>query len=88
MATPEGPFRLLDDAEYASAHRSADVINNSLRDQYGLRGSGLDIHEVHPVKFGGSPTDLGNKVLLEQEYHRQVVTPWWNQLQRELERTK
>jgi len=88
VAKPEGPFRLLDAAEYSAARRSADVMNNSIRDQYGLRGSGLDIHEIHPVKFGGSPTDLSNKTLLDQQFHRQTVTPWWYQLQRDVQRTK
>jgi len=35
---------------------------------------------IQPVKFGGNPTDLANKVILDRNFHRQEVTPWWNQL--------
>ncbi|AIO38835.1 adhesin HecA family domain protein [Burkholderia cenocepacia] len=37
-----------------------------------------------PVKFGGSPTDPGNKVVLPQDLHRQQVTPWWNRLMKDI----
>ncbi len=42
----------------------------------------FEIHEIHPVKFGGSPTDLANKVLIDRATHRRLVTPWWNRFQR------
>ena len=51
----------------------------------GLNGQPVDIHEVQPVKFGGSPTDPANKVILDRTLHRQQVTPWWNQFQRNLD---
>lgn len=38
---------------------------------------GLQIHEIHPVKFGGSPTDLLNKVFLTPEEHRLYNTFWF-----------
>jgi toxin YxiD len=44
---------------------------------------GLHLHEIHPVKFGGSPTDLANKVALTQAEHIPYRT-WWGQLQRTL----
>ena len=46
---------------------------------------GKQIHEVHPVKFGGSPTDPVNKVPLSPREHAQY-TRFWNQLQRDLQR--
>lgn len=45
-------------------------------------GQPVDIHEVNPVKFGGSPTESANKVALPRDIYRREVTPWWNQLQR------
>ena len=34
---------------------------------------GLQIHEVHPVKFGGSPTDPANKIYLSPTAHSQYT---------------
>lgn len=45
---------------------------------------GLDIHEIQPVKFGGSPVNPANKIPLTRQQHS-LVTTWWNQLQRSME---
>jgi filamentous hemagglutinin len=79
-----GPVNLIEGAEYTAARRVADVTNNGLREGFGFRGVEMDIHEIQPVKFGGSPTDPLNKMLLPIDLHRQVVTPFWNQLQRDV----
>jgi hypothetical protein len=79
-----GPVNLIEGAEYTAARRAADVTNNGLREGFGFRGVEMDIHEIQPVKFGGSPTDPLNKMLLPIDLHRQVVTPFWNQLQRDV----
>jgi RHS repeat-associated protein len=76
---PQGPFRLLEGAEYENARASANAMNRAMRDQLGLRGRKFEIHEIHPVKFGGDPVSLTNKILLPEQIHRQQVTPWWNQ---------
>lgn len=86
MPKPEGTYRILTGEEYDLARATADATNDAIREAYGLRGSGMDIHEIKPVKFGGSPTDRANKVLIDSDKHRRTVTPWWNQLQREVER--
>jgi hypothetical protein len=70
---PKGPFKILEDSEYTAAR---DAANKAA-----LRG--LDIHEIHPVKFGGSPTDLSNKVALKRGDHS-PVTNWWNRLQNDI----
>lgn len=44
----------------------------------------MDIHEVHPVKFGGSPTDVNNKIPLLPSKH-QEYTNFWNSIQRQAE---
>jgi filamentous hemagglutinin len=40
----------------------------------------MEIHEVQPVKFGGSPTDVTNKMSLTEEIH-DTVSGWWFSLQ-------
>ena len=77
---PAGPFRLLEGAEYDAARSAANKANNQIRVQQGLRGQPVDIHEIQPIKFGGSPTNMENKVILDRATHRQQVTPWWNSL--------
>jgi toxin YxiD len=41
------------------------------------------IHEIKPVKFGGSPTDPANKIPLSRPDHAKL-TVWWNRLLKEL----
>ncbi|MGY4751930.1 hypothetical protein ACVNHC_18895 [Pannonibacter sp. Q-1] len=83
---PQGTtYRLLSGSEYADARRLADNANAQLRRQ-GVVPTGYEIHEIVPVKFGGSPTDPANKIYLPMGTHRKDVTPWWNRLQRDLER--
>jgi hypothetical protein len=83
---PEGTtYRLVSGSEYAEARRLADNANAQLRRQ-GVVPQGYEIHEIVPVKYGGSPTDPANKVYLPAGTHRKEVTPWWNRLQRDLER--
>lgn len=84
---PEGPFRLRDKAD-KKPRRAAKTANDAISRRYGLAGKNVDIHEIHPVKFGGDPTDMNNKVVLPREIHRKYVTPWWNRLQRDLERKR
>jgi RHS repeat-associated protein len=81
---PQGPFRLLEGAEYNTARDAANAANGAIRREQGLVGKAVEVHEVHPVKFGGSPTDTANKVVLPRDVHRQQVTPWWNQLKRDI----
>lgn len=81
---PQGPFKLVEGAEYDGARKAANQANNQIRQANNLRGQPVDVHEIQPVKFGGSPTDPSNKVILDRTLHRQEVTPWWNQLQKDL----
>jgi hypothetical protein len=81
---PQGPFKIIDGAEYDAARAAANRTNNAIRQDQGLVGQPVDIHEVQPVKFNGDPVDPANKVVIPRPLHRQQVTPWWNQLQRDL----
>ena len=43
--------------------------------------AGKHVHEIKPVKFGGSPTDPANKIALDPPDHYNV-TNWWNDIQK------
>ncbi len=73
---PTGPFRLLEGEEYERAREAADAANRAMH-RANPNMEGLRIHEVHPVKWGGDPTDPANKVSLTPEEHR-AFTEWWN----------
>jgi hypothetical protein len=84
---PRTGLRLLPDAEYQVAHAAAKAANKVVRREAARIGAdlaGMHVHEIHPVKFGGSPTELANKVLIPEALHIEV-TQWWNSLQRYLE---
>ncbi|MBB6066474.1 hypothetical protein HNR76_003055, partial [Pseudoxanthomonas broegbernensis] len=81
---PQGPFRIVEGTEYDAARTVANKANSAIRRDQGLVGQPVDIHEVQPVKFGGSPTDPANKVVLPRDIHRRQVTPWWNKLQKDI----
>ncbi|MGR3808245.1 VENN motif pre-toxin domain-containing protein [Pasteurella testudinis] len=82
---PNGPFRLISGDEYNLARREANKINSKLRRENDLVGKSIDIHEIKPIKFGGSPSDEKNKIFLDSSIHRKDVTPWWNRLQKNIE---
>lgn len=44
---------------------------------------GMEIHEVTPIVFGGSPTDPKNKVLVPTQAHAELAM-FWNRLFRRL----
>lgn len=75
---PTGPFRVLEGAEYQKALEAKTKANKALHaGDETLKG--LDLHEIHPVKFGGSPTDITNKIALTRDQHIPVTT-WWARL--------
>ncbi|MEI6045240.1 MAG: hypothetical protein WCS37_12890 [Chloroflexota bacterium] len=79
---PKGPFTLRVGADYEKARDAANKANAELHRLH-LEWKGMEIHEIHPVKFGGSPTDISNKVVLSPEDHA-AYTNWWNNYQKEL----
>jgi RHS repeat-associated protein len=75
---PPGPFRLLEGAEYEMEEAAKTAANRALhRSTPGF--TGYEIHEIHPVKFGGSPTALSNKLVLPGPLHDEY-TVFWNRL--------
>jgi RHS repeat-associated protein len=78
---PSGPMRLLTGAEYDVARTAANRANAKLRRANPELYAGKQIHEIHPVKFGGSPTDPANKIALPLKQH-QAFNEFWRQHQR------
>lgn len=81
---PTGPINLIYGAEYDAAVAAKTAANRPLSRGFGLGPAGYDVHEIVPVKFGGSPTDLANKVGLPRPLHYEV-TAWFKRLQRLIE---
>ena len=80
---PNGPFRLLEGVEYDSARKLANSTNAALRRANPNLYKGLQIHEIHPVKFNGSPVQLSNKVFLTPAEHARYTT-FWNRMMRNI----
>lgn len=77
---PEGPFRLVDGVKYEEARNEANKANHKLHKEH-PEWEDLQIHEIQPVKFGGSPTDPANKIALTPAEHAEYTT-YWNNVQR------
>jgi RHS repeat-associated protein len=81
---PEGPLRLRTGQEYHDSRNVADRVNQAIhRTNPGTKGK--QIHEIQPVKHGGSPRQLENKIALSPAQHARFTT-WWNNVQRHVER--
>ena len=80
-------WTFLEGDEYNSARDSANIFNRNMRaaDPY-YANNGLEIHEIEPVKMGGSPTDINNKTSIQSQVHRRYVTPWWNKIRDEVKK--
>jgi len=59
------------------SHFSTGVKNNSSQINKDLIGK--EIHEIHPVVFGGSPLDPKNKVLVPVKDYAELVV-FWNKI--------
>ena len=78
---PEGPFRILEGEEYSMARKAANNANAKIhKNRPDLKG--IQIHEMKPVKFGGSPIDIDNKIALTPKEHAKY-TSFWNKILRE-----
>ncbi len=79
---PTGPARVLSGAEYDAARAAANNANRAMH-AADTSLAGRQIHEVMPVKFGGDPTSIANKVVIDRQEHARV-TSWWNALLRQV----
>jgi len=74
--------RLLEGTEYSDARTATNAANCQMR-AADPSLAGQQIHDIQPVKFGGSPTDPANKIPLTPAEHAPATT-WWNRLMRDL----
>jgi len=81
---PIGPFRVLKGEQYEVARKAANIANKKLSKELELIGKKVDIHELKPVKFGGSPTDINNKVFLDRTIHQTQLNPFWYKIYTEV----
>jgi len=74
---------LLKGSEYKEARDAANKANRAIHaSDPSLKG--LQMHEIQPVKFGGNPTDVANKIPLTPAEHMEATT-WWRRIQKQLE---
>ncbi len=77
---------MLEGDEYDKARDFANKTNADIhRNRPDLKGT--QIHEMHPVKFGGSPTDIDNKIALPPKEHAKYTT-FWNRILRKIKKGK
>lgn len=75
---PEGYVRVVTGQEYETNRSLADKANNRMH-KANPSLHGLDIHEIKPVQFGGSPVDPRNKIPLPRAKHVEF-SRWWAKL--------
>jgi hypothetical protein len=80
---PTGTLRVLLGTEYDAARKAANAANAPLRRADPVAYAGKQIHEIIPVKFDGSPTDIANKIAVAPPQHAEL-TNFWDQLMRGL----
>lgn len=77
---PKGPFNLIEGEAYSIARKVANKTNAAISRKLKLLGTRVDIHELNPVKFGGSPTNINNKLFTDRTLHQTMVTPFWKMI--------
>jgi len=76
------PVELISDELYQERLREKNNANRKLH-LTDPEAAGKDIHEIKPVRFGGSPTDRTNKIYLDPKDHKKC-TRYWNKLQNDI----
>lgn len=66
---------------FLHALEEADADDSSLP-QIEMSAVGKEVHEIHPIVFGGSPTDDKNQVLVTSEEHAELSV-FWNRMYRD-----
>ena len=86
VPTATGPMRVVEGEEYRINRKLANRSNEkSHRDDPSLEGK--HIHEIKPVKLGGSPTDPANKLAVSVDLHMRL-NKWWAKLLKEITDTR
>lgn len=87
LEKPLAPLTMIKGEAYEVARKSTNKSNRSIRaksPEWSKAEWNHEVHELHPVKFGGSPTAAENKVVIPAEVHYEF-TAWWNDLQKNIE---
>jgi hypothetical protein len=82
MPKPNGPVKILEGDAYKTARNQANSVNRAIHKADPFLAD-KQIHEIQPVNWSGSPTDISNKIPLSHSDHVQV-TKWWQQLKRQV----
>ena len=62
--------------EFLSLLKEAKSHDDSSLPQINMSAVGKEVHEIHPIVFGGSPTDDKNKALVPSEEHAKLSVFW------------
>jgi len=71
--------------EYIQARKLGSSINRELHNEFPELLKDFHIHEIHTIKFGGSPFNLSNKMILRPTAHYKFNS-FWMKLQHNIER--
>jgi RHS repeat-associated protein len=83
---PKGPFKIITGEMYEAARITANKANAKLRKDLNLSNTGVDIHEIIPVKFGGSPTNIQNKVFIQNTPTHKQLNKFWRNIQNDVQK--
>ncbi len=72
---PAGPFVLIEGAHYDTARAAANRATDAYRRAKGGY-TGKQVHHVHPVKFGGDPSDWNNLEAVDLGTHTELNNFW------------
>ena len=62
--------------EFLTILEEAKSDDDSSLPQINMSAVGKEVHEIHPIVFGGSPTDDKNKALVPSEEHAKLSVFW------------
>lgn len=65
--------------EFLSILEAAKSYDDSYLPQINMSTVGKEVHEIHPIVFGGNPTDDKNKVLITSDEHAKLSV-FWNEV--------
>lgn len=84
-ASFDKPILYLQGDEYLNNLRIKNNVNKSLHRKYPFFLKELEIHEIQPIKFNGSPFTLRNRMIIPKSQHIKF-TSFWRRLRTNIER--
>lgn len=72
--------------EYSAARASAEANNKQIRNTVPDNAKTCsEIHEIQPMKVGGSPTDPANKIMVPKDVHNSI-NKFWTGVMKDIQR--